>query len=172
MSLNRRSFLQVSTAAVGLVMAEAAFARIAYAEGAAGTLRVAIAKPAGNLDPQSHYAIWAIQDLMFEPLVKYGKGGQIEPCLATDWKIEDGGKTLHLTLRQGVTFQDGTVFDAASCKWNLDRWLGKEQFSWMNCSKYFESLEVVDDYHVTLHFKEPVLALSCRSSPTPVPFAS
>ncbi|MCA0275689.1 MAG: nickel ABC transporter substrate-binding protein [Proteobacteria bacterium] len=159
MSLNRRAFLQVSTAAIGMVVAEAAFAKIAYAEGAKGTLRVAIAKPAGNLDPQSHYAIWAIQDLMFEPLVKYGKGGQIEPCLATDWKIENGGKTLQLTLRQGVKFQDGTTFDAESCKWNLERWMGKEQFSWMNCSKNFQSLEVVDPYKITIYFKEPVLAL-------------
>lgn len=159
MSLNRRAFLQVSTAAVSMVVAEAAFVKIAYAEGAKGTLRVAIAKPAGNLDPQSHFAIWAIQDLMFEPLVRYGKGGKIEPCLATDWKVEDGGKTLRLTLRQGVKFQDGTAFDAESCKWNLERWMGKEQFSWMNCSKYFQSLEVVDPYNITLRFKEPVLAL-------------
>ncbi len=51
MSLNRRAFLQTSSAAMGLVLAEAAYAKIAYAEGAKGTLRVAIAKPAGNLDP-------------------------------------------------------------------------------------------------------------------------
>lgn len=159
MSMKRRTFLQGAAGAISLAIAQGALSKIAYAQGAAGTLRVAIAKPAGNLDPQSHYAIWAIQDLMFEPLVKYGKGGQIEPCLATDWKIEDGGKTLHLKLRQGVTFQDGTKFDAASCKWNLERWMGLDQFSWMNCSKHFQSLEVVDDYHVTLHFKEPVLAL-------------
>ncbi|KUM27806.1 ABC transporter substrate-binding protein [Mesorhizobium loti] len=169
MSLNRRTFLQATSAALGMALAEAAFARIAYAEGAAGTLRVAIAKPAGNLDPQSHYAIWAIQDLMFEPLVRYGKGGQIEPYLATDWKIEDGGRKLLLTLRQGVTFQDGTAFDAASCKWNLERWLGLDQFSWMNCSKYFESLEVVDDHRITLHFKEPVLALMQELSYTRPP---
>ncbi len=159
MSLNRRAFLQASSAAVGLVVAEAAFARIAYAEGAKGTLRVAIAKPAGNLDPLGHYAIWAIQDVMFEPLVKYGKGGKIEPCLATDWKLEDGGKTLQLTLRQGVTFQDGTVFDANACKWNLDRWMGTAQFSWMNCSKYFKSAEVIDDNHITLRFTEAPLSL-------------
>jgi nickel transport system substrate-binding protein len=169
MSLNRRTFLQTTSGALGFALAEAAFAKIAYAEGAAGTLRVAIAKPAGNLDPQSHYAIWAIQDLMFEPLVKYGKGGKIEPCLATEWKLEDGEKTLHLTLRQGVTFQDGTKFDAAACKWNLERWLGKDQFSWMNCSKYFQALEVVDDYHITLRFKEAPLALMQELSYTRPP---
>ncbi|ESZ28714.1 nickel ABC transporter substrate-binding protein [Mesorhizobium sp. L2C084A000] len=169
MSFNRRTFLQIGSGALGLAITDATFTKFAFAEGAAGTLRVAIAKPAGNLDPQSHYAIWAIQDLMFEPLVRYGKGGQIEPCLATDWKIEEGGKTLHLTLRQGVTFQDGTVFDAASCKWNLERWLGLDQFSWMNCSKYFQSLEVIDEHQIAVHFKEPPLALMQELSYTRPP---
>ncbi|RTM10902.1 MAG: ABC transporter substrate-binding protein [Hyphomicrobiales bacterium] len=169
MSFTRRTFLQVGSGALGLALADASFAKFAFAAGAAGTLRVAIAKPAGNLDPQSHYAIWAIQDLMFEPLVRYGKGGQIEPCLATDWKIEDDGKTLQLTLRRGVTFQDGTAFDAASCKWNLERWLGLDQFSWMNCSKYFQALEVVDDHRITLRFKEPPLALMQELSYTRPP---
>lgn len=159
MPLNRRSFLQSTTGALGLSFAGGVFPGLLYAQEADGTLRVAIAKAAGDLDLMKHYAIWAIQDLMFEPLVKYGKGGQMEPCLATDWTIEDGGKTLKLTLREGVTFQDGEVFNAASCKWNLDRWMGTEKFSWMNCSRLFESAEVVDDYHVTIHFKEPVVAL-------------
>lgn len=173
MTMNRRTFLQGTAYAVGLAMAQGALSKIAYAEGAAGTLRVAIAKPAGNLDPQSHYAIWAIQDLMFEPLVKYGKGGQIEPCLATAWEIENGGKTLHLTLRQGVTFQDGTKFDATACKWNLERWMGLDQFSWMNCSKQFQSLEIIDDYNIAIHFKEQPLALMQELTYTrPVRFLS
>lgn len=159
MAIKRRSFLQGASAALGLYLAEIGFSGVVHAEAANGTLRVAIAKPAGNLDPQSHYAIWAIQDLMFEPLVKYGKGGKIEPGLATDWKIEDGGKTLHLTLRQGVVFHDGTPFDAAAAKWGLERWLGLDQFSWMNCSRLFQSLDVTDDSHITIHFKEPVLGL-------------
>lgn len=159
MPMNRRSFLHNVSGGVGLMVASGAFPRVLFAEGAGDTLRVAIAKAAGDLDLLKHYAIWAIQDLMFEPLVKYGKGGKIEPCLATDWSVEDGGKTLQLTLRQGVTFQDGTPFDAAACKWNLERWLGAEKFNWMNCSRLFESVEVVDDYHIILHFREPVLAL-------------
>lgn len=159
MSLNRRSFLQGTSGALGLVFMESALARLAYAEGGKGTLRVAIAKPAGHLDLQSHYAIWAIQDVMFEPLVKYGKGGKIEPCLATEWALENGGKTLKLTLRQGVVFQDGAAFDAEAAKWNLERWMGHEKFSWMNCSRLFQSVEAIDDAHIAINFKEPVLGL-------------
>jgi nickel transport system substrate-binding protein len=151
--------LQGASGTFGFTLAGATIPGLLYAQEANGTLRVAIAKAAGDLDLLKHYAIWAIQDLMFEPLVKYGKGGQMEPGLATDWTIEDGGKTLKLTLRQGVTFQDGEPFNAAACKWNLERWMGTEQFSWMNSSRLFDSVEVVDDYHVTVRFKEPVVAL-------------
>lgn len=40
--------------------------------------------------------------------------------LATKWVWKDN-KTLVLTLRKGVKFSDGTVFDAAAVKKNLDR---------------------------------------------------
>lgn len=43
-----------------------------------------------------------------------------EPGLATKWTWK-GNKQLTLTLRQGVKFSDGTTFDAAAVKANLDR---------------------------------------------------
>ncbi|RNF33454.1 ABC transporter substrate-binding protein [Paracoccus methylarcula] len=157
--MKRRMFLQRSTAVIGASALGGLYPGILSAQAHENTLRIAISKAAGDLDLLKHYAIWAVQDLMFEPLVKYGKGGEIEPCLATDWSLEDGGTTLKLTLREGVTFQDGTPFDAAACKWNLERWMGTEKFEWMSCSKNFESVEMVDDYHVNIHFKAPVISL-------------
>src|SRR5687768_15631506 len=112
MSVNRRLLLQAASGVMGLALTGTAFSNLASAQEGDSTLRVAIAKAAGDLDLLKHYAIWAIQDLMFEPLVRYGKGGRIEPCLATEWSLEHNGKALHLTLRQGVTFQDGEKFDA------------------------------------------------------------
>jgi len=37
---------------------------------------------------------------------------QLDPELATSWKIADGGKTIVFRLRQGITFSDGTPFSA------------------------------------------------------------
>jgi peptide/nickel transport system substrate-binding protein len=37
---------------------------------------------------------------------------QLQPELATSWKILDGGKKIAFTLRQGVTFSDGAPFTA------------------------------------------------------------
>lgn len=159
MTLNRRFFLKGTAGALGLLAFEASITRAAYAQNGGGVLRVAIAKPAGDLDIMSHYAIWAIQDLVFEPLVVYGKNGVIEPGLATEWQLENEGKRLALTLREGVVFQDGTPFDATVAKWNLERWMGAEKFTWMNSSRLFKSVDLIDDFHIAINFREPVLGL-------------
>ena len=45
-----------------------------------------------------------------ETLLKYGYDGELEPMLATAWK-QVGPTTWEFTLRQDVTFQDGTPVD-------------------------------------------------------------
>jgi peptide/nickel transport system substrate-binding protein len=48
-----------------------------------------------------------------ETLVKYTADGELEPALATEWsQSESDPKTWEVTLREGVTFQDGTPMDA------------------------------------------------------------
>jgi nickel transport system substrate-binding protein len=160
MTASRRTFLK------GLAVAPALFGGLsstiaAYAQEAKahGDLIVAIAKPAGNLDPHKYIGLWAVQDLMFEPLMRYGKNGQIEPALATEWAVEDNGKLLRVKLRQNVTFQDGTPWDAEAMMWNLDRWIGKPANNWMNSSRLYSGHRIVDPHTVELQFKEPVLGL-------------
>ena len=46
-----------------------------------------------------------------EMLLKYSHDGELEPMLATDWEQVDP-KTWEFTLREDVTFQDGTPMDA------------------------------------------------------------
>jgi peptide/nickel transport system substrate-binding protein len=47
---------------------------------------------------------------------------EIEPSLATEWSSSGDGKTWTFKLRSGVKFHDGTDFDAAAVKFNVDRW--------------------------------------------------
>jgi peptide/nickel transport system substrate-binding protein len=46
-----------------------------------------------------------------ETLIRYGADGELEPALATEWSQVDP-TTWEFTLREGVTFQDGTPMDA------------------------------------------------------------
>ncbi|MFF4379921.1 ABC transporter substrate-binding protein [Kitasatospora sp. NPDC001547] len=46
-------------------------------------------------------------------------------ALATDWQVAADHRTWTFTLRKGVTFQDGTPFDADAVVFNLARYLDK-----------------------------------------------
>jgi len=46
---------------------------------------------------------------------------QLEPELATSWKVGDNGRTISFKLRQNVRFSDGTPFSAEDVAYTMDR---------------------------------------------------
>src|ERR1700716_384128 len=89
-----------------------------------GTVTFALENDVSNLDPMLsglfvdrniHYA-------MYDSLVRVSPKGEILPWLAKKWTTSTDGKTVTFNLRQGVKYQDGTAFDAASVKWNIERY--------------------------------------------------
>lgn len=59
---------------------------------------------------------------VYDTLVRYRNGTrELEPALATSWKAAEDGRSLVLTLREGVVFHDGTPFDAAAVVDNFER---------------------------------------------------
>ncbi|MEM8851080.1 MAG: ABC transporter substrate-binding protein [Pseudomonadota bacterium] len=77
-----------------------------------------------NLDPTGGAAA-AIDEVVyanvFEGLTRFGPDGSILPALASDWAVSDDGLTWTFTLRDGVTFHDGTTMDAEDVVFTLDR---------------------------------------------------
>ncbi|WP_037915099.1 ABC transporter substrate-binding protein [Actinacidiphila yeochonensis] len=61
-----------------------------------------------------------IQRGVFDSLVEEDAKGIPHPWLARSWKIGDGGRTYDFTLRDDVSFHDGTHLDAAAVKANFD----------------------------------------------------
>jgi len=60
---------------------------------------------------------------MFETLVTTEAGGtDIVPLLATEWAASDDGLVWTFSLQDGVTFHDGTEFNAEAVCFNFDRW--------------------------------------------------
>lgn len=80
-----------------------------------------------TLDPPNNKEGAATQDFMtaiYGQLFELGTGGAIVPDLATGYKFSPDGKTLTINLRQGVTFTDGTPFNAQAVYTNWMRDLG------------------------------------------------
>lgn len=60
---------------------------------------------------------------IYDTLVTYEQGSaELAPGLATEWTPNAEGTEWTFTLREGVTFHDGTEFDAAAVCANFERW--------------------------------------------------
>jgi len=56
-----------------------------------------------------------------ETLMRIDKTGAVTPWLVKSWTTDAVAMTITLTLNTGIMFSDGTPFNAAAVKWNLDR---------------------------------------------------
>ncbi len=102
-------------------------ALLALATASAQTLTTAIGSNPPTLDPQVTFNGFSfhVTNQVFETLVRVTPDGAIVPGLATDWSYPDP-TTLRLTLREGVTFHDGTAFDADAVVASFQRILDPE----------------------------------------------
>ncbi|MGU3411611.1 ABC transporter substrate-binding protein [Microbacterium sp. M1A1_1b] len=87
--------------------------------------------------------------------------GKPTPALATKWSTSDDGKTLTFTLRDDVTFTDGTPFDASAVVANIEHVQDPATAS----STGYLALQSIakatatDDHTVTLSLSRPDSAL-------------
>ena len=90
---------------------------------------------------------------VLEHLIELDKEGKLVPGLATGWRWLDD-HTLEVTLRQGVAFHNGEVFDAEIVKLNWDENIRSRQ---PHAVEYLtfkpgSRLEIVDRYTVRFLF--------------------
>jgi ABC-type transport system substrate-binding protein len=125
---------------------------------AGGELRLAMSansEPA-NLDYQvDPYTINVlINSFMTDPLVVRASDGSFVPGLATSWEISDDAKVVTIALREGVTFQDGTPFNADAVVYNFERILAPETGSALLASQVgpVGSVKALDDMTVRFNY--------------------
>jgi peptide/nickel transport system substrate-binding protein len=89
-----------------------------------GTLRFAVSSDQGCVDPQqvgSNDTIYSLRQIVDSLTDQDPKTGELRPWLATEWQSNADATAYTFTLRDGVTFSDGTPLDAAAVKANFDR---------------------------------------------------
>jgi peptide/nickel transport system substrate-binding protein len=177
--ITRRRFIAgaASGGAVALVRPSRGVAQTAPALAKrGGTLAVAIFADPLSFDPalsanvQGRTACRALHDTLFT----VDEAGRLAPGLVESWEQPDD-KTFLLKLRQNVKFQDGTPFDAAAVKFNIDR-LGDPSLGSIRGGEIrtLDKLEVVDALTVKMTLKYPFAAFlfpftdvtGCIGSPT------
>ena len=122
------------------------------------TLRVGIAGETGDLDLLQNVSTLSSYTVVFDGRIHYGPGGKFEPGLATAWTVANDGKSISFDLREGVSFSDGTPFDAEAAEWNLRRWIGVADFSWIGIADACESIVKDAPNTITIKLKRPVPA--------------
>ena len=135
-----------------------------------GTLTVGIYQEPPTLDPHVSGSATAgrVMRHIFDSLVYQSSPGKFEPGLATSWESADAGRTWTFKLRQGVTFHDGTPFNAQSVKFSFDRIADPKtkSLSAIGLLGPYGSTEVVDDSTVKVSFTRPHVAFLDSASST------
>jgi len=138
---------------------------------AGGTMVFAGSRLAASLDPSqtSDGESFRILQQIYEPLIDLAPGttSELTGVLAETWEGEAADDTYVFHLRQGVTFHDGTPFNAEAVKINFDRWQNLPEELQANAYYYdltmdgfgpdnlISSVEATDEHTVTITLREP-----------------
>lgn len=133
-------------------------------------LRIALAIEPTTLEPcDSTLASTGmlVRSNITEPLVERNPdSGDLEPLLATAWK-STGEKEWTFTLREGVTFQDGTEFNADAAAAAINRAVNGHLSCDVEGQIFGDAdldVEAVDDRTLTVTTEEPDPVLPLRMS--------
>ncbi|QAY69337.1 ABC transporter substrate-binding protein [Xylanimonas protaetiae] len=160
----RRALSAAAAAVVALALAACTAGSTAVdpSPGPGGGVRtdvtVAVAAEPVNLDFTTTSGAAIPQLLMnnvYETLVKIDQDGAVVPLLATSWDVSEDRTRYTFHLREGVTFSDGSAFDAADVVASFDR----VRTDWLNAIKgkmdVVARTEKVDDHTVRVTLDRP-----------------
>ncbi len=122
----------------------------------AETFRWASTTDPQTMDPHavSSAPVLGFLNNVYEGLVRRGRDMSVEPALATGWEPIGEGEGWRFTLRQGVTFHDGSAFNAEDVIFSYERAASEESDvrSWFAA---VSDVVAVDDYTVDILTTSP-----------------
>lgn len=143
------------------IILAAVFLALVAAPAPAKTLRIGLAEDPDTLDPtMSRFFVSRIVfAAMCDKLFDLSPNLEIVPQLATAYAWSADNKALTLSLRQGVTFQNGEPFDAAAAKFSIERHLTFPGSNRKGEIAAVASVDVVDDHTLRLNLQTPFAPL-------------
>lgn len=129
---------------------------------AATVLNIGLAGDPGSLDPaqSGNFIDRNVFAALCDKLIDTDPDLNFIPQLATSWEWSADYLVLTLHLREGVQFQDGTTFDAAAVKINLERAKTLPGSLRRPELQPLTAVEVMDRLAVKLHLSAPYAPLT------------
>lgn len=128
----------------------------------AKSLTVAVQDNLTGLDPAvvNDTLSQAALRLVYQGLFGFDKDMKLIPLLAESYEANDSATEFTIKLRKGVKFHDGTDFNAAAAKFNIDRLANPDnKLSRRSLVSMVSSVEAVDDMTIKLTLKNPFGAM-------------
>lgn len=156
--------LLLATTALSLPLAAAADERVLRIGMTAADIPRTLGQPDQGFEGNRFTGIPIYDSLTQWDLSKEDEPSVVIPGLATDWQVDEEDTTRWVfTLREGVTFHDGSPFNAEAVVWNVQKVLDEEAEHYdasqvgVTASRMptLRSAEAIDEYTVALHTSEP-----------------
>ena len=153
--MNKQLFVLAFVATLGLAMLPAG---VGQAQ-AKDTVSIGLTLEPPHLDPTAGAAA-AIDEIVyanvFQGLTRIDENGAVRPQLAESWNVSDDGLVYTFRLKDGVTFHDGTAFDASDVVFSFDRARAEDS---VNAQKQLfaavDKVEAVDPRTVRVTLSRP-----------------
>lgn len=111
---------------------------------------------AQQLDPHKYVNIADFQyiAMLYDGLFEFAEGGESKPQLAASGEFSEDGTSYLVTLKEGITFQDGTPIDAEAVKASLERAQTMEESTVAERLSIITGMEVVSPTELEISVTE------------------
>lgn len=121
-------------------------------------LRIVLAARKGPVpghNPLYYFGGFQTKTLVYEPLLRYGKGGVLEPVLAESWTRSPDGLAWTFRLREGVTDHAGEPLEAELLADHVARVAGNPGNRWLGGTSRILGARAVDARTLEIRLSEP-----------------
>jgi peptide/nickel transport system substrate-binding protein len=119
-----------------------------------GTVRIGIGGSPDSLNPGNGLLSesYTLYELVYDTPIALAADGSYQPELATDWSVADDGETWTMTIRDDVTFHDGTPLTSEDIKFSLELYRDTPDFPYLpSYPDVFDDIQAPDPTHVVIH---------------------
>ena len=144
---------RIRTLLAAFLFAAAALLGVAQAQDEVVVIAQTVAHSSLNPAEATGIADYTVMRTIYEGLVGFDANFELVPELATSWEVTGEATVFDFTLREGVTFHDGSAFDAEAAKAYFDWVLDEDNAAparGRSLLADIESVEVLGPYQLRL----------------------